>query len=205
MLFRRNVLSLAAAAWLGAAVASSGAAAAAETADEFIRGLADQAIQTLADETLSEAERETEFRNFLARAFDVPIIGRFVLGRYWRLATPAEREEFETLFLEYVVRTYARRLGQYGGETLRITDTLSDNGGGDAIVRSELISPEFPEVRIDWRVRRTGDDYRIVDVTVEGVSLAITQRDEFGAVIRRNGGRIEGLLSALRDRIVETE
>ena len=204
MLLRQNVLSLAAAVWLGAAVASTGAAAAAETADEFIRVLADQAIHTLADETLSEAERETELRNFLSRAFDVAVIGRFVLGRYWRLATPTEREEFETLFLEFVVHTYARRLGQYGGETLRIVETLSD-GDGDAIVRSEIISPEFPEVRIDWRVRRTGEDYRIVDVTVEGVSLAITQRDEFGAVIRRNGGQVEGLLSALRERIVETE
>lgn len=203
MLLRQKVISLAAVAWLGATVASN-AAAAAETADEFIRVLADQAIHALADETLSEAERESEFRDFLVRAFDVPVIGRFVLGRYWRLATPVEREEFETLFLEFVVRTYARRLGQYGGETLRILETMS-GGGDDAIVRSEIVSPEFPEVRVDWRVRRIGEDYRIVDVTVEGVSLAITQRDEFGAVIRRSGGQVEGLLSALRERVVGTD
>ena len=120
------------------------------------------------------------------------------------MATPVEREEFETLFLEFVVRTYARRLGQYGGETLRILETMS-GGGDDAIVRSEIVSPEFPEVRVDWRVRRIGEDYRIVDVTVEGVSLAITQRDEFGAVIRRSGGQVEGLLSALRERVVGTD
>ena len=203
MLLRQKVISLAAVAWLGATVASN-AAAAAETADEFIRVLADQAIHALADETLSEAERESEFRDFLVRAFDVPVIGRFVLGRYWRLATPVEREEFETLFLEFVVRTYARRLGQYGGETLRILETMS-GGGDDAIVRSEIVSPEFPEVRVDWHVRRIGEDYRIVDVTVEGVSLAITQRDEFGAVIRRSGGQVEGLLSALRERVVGTD
>ncbi len=173
--------------------------AAPDTADEFIRVLAGEAIQKLADETLSEAQRESEFRDFLIKAFDVRVIGRFVLGRYWRVATPAEREEFETLFLEFVVHTYARRLGQYGGETLRIRDTLGD-GGQDTVVRSEIISPGFPDVRVDWRVRRTGEDYRIVDVTVEGVSLAITQRDEFAAVIRSSGGRVEGLLGALRDR-----
>ena len=201
MLSRRIVLSLATAAWL-ATVAN--ATAAPDTADEFIRVLADEAIQSLADETLSEAQRESEFRDFLVKAFDVRVIGRFVLGRYWRVATPAEREEFETLFLEFVVRTYARRLGQYGGETLRIRDTLSD-GDADTVVRSEIVSSGFPDVRIDWRVRRTGDSYRIVDVTVEGVSLAITQRDEFAAVIRSSGGQVEGLLGALRGRTVEPQ
>ena len=201
MLLRRIVLSLATAAWL-ATVAN--ATAAPDTADEFIRVLAGEAIQSLADETLSEAQRESEFRDFLVKAFDVRVVGRFVLGRYWRVATPAEREEFETLFLEFVVRTYARRLGQYGGETLRIRDTLSD-GDADTVVRSEIVSSGFPDVRIDWRVRRTGDSYRIVDVTVEGVSLAITQRDEFAAVIRSSGGQIEGLLGALRGRTVEPQ
>ena len=197
----RNVLLVAAAVWLGATV---GSVAAPDSADAFIGGLAHEALQTLADQTLSETEREAEFRAFLNHAFDVPVIGRFALGRYWRLATPAERQEFETLFLEFVIRTYARRLGQYGGETLNIIDTIGD-GDGDTVVRSEIVSPDFPEVRIDWRVRRTGNEHRIVDVTVEGVSLAITQRDEFAAVIRSTGGQIEGLLSALRERTGEAE
>ena len=204
MLPRRFFLSLGAATWLAVALAGASANATPDTPDEFIRVLADEAIQKLSDETMSEAQRENEFRDFLKRAFDVLVIGRFVLGRHWRVATPAERDEFETLFLEFVVRTYARRLGQYGGETLRILNTLG-NGDGDTIVRSEIVSPDFPEVRVDWRVRRTGDDYRIVDVTVEGVSLAITQRDEFAAVIRSNGGQVEGLLDALRARTVEAE
>ena len=75
----------------------------------------------------------------------------------------------------------------------------------DTVVRSEIVSPGFPEVRVDWRVRRTGGAYRIVDVTVEGVSLAITQRDEFAAVIRSNGGQVEGLLSALREETSQAE
>ena len=203
MPLRRNVVSLAAALWLGVALAA-GAAAAPDTADEFIRVLADEAIQALADKTLSEGERESQFRDFLSRAFDVLVIGRFVLGRYWRVATPAEREEFETLFLEFVVRTYARRLGEYGGETLNITDVRGGDDS-DTVVRSEIVFPGFPEVRVDWRVRRTGGAYRIVDVTVEGVSLAITQRDEFAAVIRRNGGQVEGLLSALREKTSQAE
>ena len=204
MLPRRFFLSLGAATLLAAALVGASATAAPDTPDEFIRVLAGEAIQKLSDETLSEAQRENEFRDFLKRAFDVRVIGRFVLGRYWRVATQAERDEFESLFLEFVVRTYARRLGQYGGETLSILSTLGD-GDGDTIVRSEIVSPDFPEVRVDWRVRRTGDDYSIVDVTVEGVSLAITQRDEFSAVIRSNGGQVEGLLDALRARTVEAE
>ena len=54
-----------------------------------------------------------------------------------------------------------------------------------------------PPIRINWRVRRSENTYRVIDVVVEGVSMSVTQRDEFAAVIRRNGGKIEGLLSAL--------
>ena len=204
MLSRRFFVSLGVATCLVLALAGGGASAAPDTADEFIRVLADEAIQKLSGETMSEAKREAEFRDFLTRAFDVRVIGRFVLGRYWRVATTAEREEFEGLFLEFVVRTYARRLGRYGGETLRILSSFGD-GDRDTVVRSEIVSPDFPEVRVDWRVRRTGEDYRIVDVTVEGVSLAITQRDEFAAVIRSNGGQVEGLLGVLRARTAEPE
>jgi phospholipid transport system substrate-binding protein len=66
------------------------------------------------------------------------------------------------------------------------------------LVRSRIVRPNGPPVELDWRLRAGANAYRIVDLTVEGVSMAVTQRQDFSAVIARAG--IDGLLAALRMR-----
>jgi len=68
------------------------------------------------------------------------------------------------------------------------------------LVQSEVFKPGSQPARVDWRVRTAGGQPKIVDVVVEGVSMAVTQRSEFAAVIQRSGGRVAGLLTALRDK-----
>src|SRR4030081_3836365 len=65
--------------------------------------------------SVSPAQRIARFRQLFQDDFDVPGIGQFVLGRYWRTATPEEQQEFLRLFQEYIVQAYAARLGEYGG------------------------------------------------------------------------------------------
>jgi phospholipid transport system substrate-binding protein len=161
--------------------------------------LADKAIDTLAVQNISEQQREERFRSLLRDHFDLQAIGKWVLGRYWRNATTAEREEYLKLFEELIVKTYANRFREYTGEQLTIQDAIP-GGDEDAIVHSEIIRPNgAPPIRVDWRVRLPDGDYKVVDVVVEGVSMSQTQRSEFGSVIRRNGGDIKGLLAALKD------
>ncbi|MFQ6016672.1 MAG: ABC transporter substrate-binding protein, partial [Kiloniellaceae bacterium] len=102
------------------------------------------------------------------------------------------------LFEALIVGTYARRLASYAGETLKVEGVLRQNEKM-AAVSSRVIRPKGQPIPIYWRLRRGKDDWRIVDVVVEGVSMALTQRAEFNAVIKRNGGRIEGLLEKLRE------
>ncbi len=170
-----------------------------DIAVRFVTDLGDNAIQMLINDTLDQNQRLDEFRRLLVVGFDIPLISRYVLGRYWRRASPEERNEYLHLFEEFLVRTYAARLGQYGGETLEIKTARTD-GDRDVIVRSEIIPSDGPAVRVDWRVRNFDGNYRIIDVVVEGISMIITQRDEFAAVIESSGGRVEGLLAELRSR-----
>ncbi|MCE2481740.1 MAG: ABC transporter substrate-binding protein [Alphaproteobacteria bacterium] len=163
----------------------------------FIERLGVQAIEMLADPALTEQEQISEFRRILVAAFDLPTIARFVLGRYWRRATTEERREFESLLEDYIVTTYAARLGRYRGETLAVG---AARGEGDILVASEIIPHEGPPVRVDWRVRGGPGSYKIVDVVVEGISMVITQRSAFASVIQRSGGRVSGLLSELRKK-----
>src|SRR6266404_349954 len=109
--------------------------AGAQDAQAFVAQLGNQAIQVLGP-SVSPAQRVARFRELFRDDFDVPGLGQFVLGRYWRTATPEEQQEFLRLFQEYIVQAYAARLGEYGGEPFRVTGSRPS---GDETVVSSLI------------------------------------------------------------------
>ena len=172
--------------------------AAAQDARAFVAGLGTQAIQVLGP-SVSPAQRVARFRQLFHDDFDVPGIGQFVLGRYWRVATPAEQKEFLQLFQEYIVQSYAARLAEYGGEPFRVIG--SRPAGAETVVSSEIDRPSGSRVLVDWYLIERGGSPKITDVYVGGVSMKVTQRDEFASVIQRNGGRVDGLLAQLRQRL----
>jgi len=149
---------------------------------------------------VSEADLAQKFDELLDRGFDVEFTGRFVLGRYWRAATPAQQEEYLHLFERLIVQTYVDRFKTYAGETFEVSAGRKD--GRDVFVESRIVRPGgAPPITVEWRVRPEAGNYRIIDVVVEGVSMAITQRNEMASVIQRKGGRIEGLLEELRANV----
>lgn len=169
--------------------------------DTFIRTLADEAISVLAKKNGSTlAEREEKFRSVLSDDFAMDRIGRFAAGRYWRQMSRDERRDYQKLFTEWVMKSYAIRFGGYSGESVRIVKTVKA-GTKDSMVRTVIESTKDDKqpVRVDWRVRRFKDNYKIVDILVEGVSMLVTQKAEFASVIKRNG--IRGLISALRTQL----
>ena len=176
-------------------------ATAAETGDPaaFVRHFGEQAIAVLADKGLAGDQREQAFRELLTTGFDVKTIGRFVLGRYWRKATEAERAEYGRLYEDLIVATYSHQLSSYAGEGLKVAG-VRQRDGKSALVASRFLRAEGEPVQLDWRLLRRGDTWRIVDVVVEGMSMALSQRSEFKAVIRGNGGRVEALLEKLREK-----
>jgi phospholipid transport system substrate-binding protein len=139
------------------------------------------------------------FRQLFRDDFDVPGLGQFVLGRYWRTATPEEQQEFLRLFQEYIVQAYAARLGEYGGEPFRVTG--SRPSGDETVVSSLIERANAGRVQVDWYLINRGGAPKITDVYVGGVSMKVTQRDEFSSVIQRNGGRVDALLAQLRQRL----
>lgn len=198
----RNLAQLPLVLFFALALSALGGPAGAQDGDlaAFITELGDTALQMLANGDLTDEERVAEFRLILMKGFDLPLIGRYALGRHWRRATVDERREFNELFESFIVESYAARLGQYGGETFEVTGARTEDEP-DSVVRSEIVQLNGPRVRVDWRVRSVDGAYKVVDVVVEGVSMLITQRDEFSSVIQRSGGQVEGLLDRLRQRV----
>lgn len=189
---------------LGLAFAGTNAAGAAADASGFIKDLVDTAIKALANKQMSEEERAKEFRTLLDQDFDMPRISRFVLGHYWRDACDQERQQFLKLFEEYVVRSYAARFSEYSGETVKIVGSRPESET-TTLVRSEIVRTNgAPPAKVDWRVHKDDDGYKIVDVDVEGVSMIITQREEFSSVIERQGG-VAGLNHELEQKLASGE
>jgi phospholipid transport system substrate-binding protein len=172
--------------------------ATAQDARGFIAALGNEAIQVLGPR-VSQQQRIARFRQLFQRDFDVPGIGQFVLGRYWRTATPEEQQEFLRLFQEYIVQSYAAQLGEYGGEPFRVLG--SRPSGNETVVTSEIDRPSGSRILVDWYVVERGGALKISDVYVAGVSMKVTQRDQFASVIQRNGGRVDALLAMLRQRV----
>jgi phospholipid transport system substrate-binding protein len=168
----------------------------------LISQLVGQAITVIQDKQETQQDRETKFRALLETGFDIPRISRFVLGRYWNGASDAQRQQFSKLFEEWIVRTYATRFREYSGEAIKVTGTRPESDT-TTVVLSQFISPTgAPPAKVEWHVHKTGDsDYAIVDVSVEGVSMALTQRDEIAAVADRSGGTVDGLNQALQQKI----
>lgn len=166
-------------------------------AQRFIAGLGADAITILRQPNTTLEQREAVFRRLLADKFDLRFLSRFVLGKHARRASQEQSDEYQELFSEFVLRTYASRLGGYAGQAFTVEDAVA-GGARDIVVRSLITGGSGPPLRADWRVRLIEGQPRIIDVSVEGISMAITQREEFSAVIANNG--IEGLLQVLRAR-----
>jgi phospholipid transport system substrate-binding protein len=166
----------------------------------FIQTLGNRAIKILASPNRSIREREDRFREILRDDFAMDIIGRFVAGRYWRKMTPNQKRIYQKLFSKWVLKTYSIRLGGYSGEKLRVIKTTGI-GKRDVIVHTRIENAAGDGFNTNWRVRRVNGRHMIIDVYIEGVSMVVTQRSEFGAVLRRRG--MDGLIDLLRDRLSE--
>ena len=166
--------------------------------DAFVRMVGMEAIASLTGKQLSDSQREERFRSILNRAFEMKALARFTLGRYWRSATEAQQKEYAGLFEDFIVQAYAARFRDYEGEIFRV-GTVRDINDRERLVLSTLALKDGRTIPVHWRVRGNSG-YRVVDVIVEGVSMAITHRDEFAAIISQNGGKVEGLLAALRKK-----
>jgi phospholipid transport system substrate-binding protein len=150
---------------------------------------------------ISPAQRTAQLRKLLQDYFDVPGIAEFVLGRYRSSANPQQQQEYLGLYRDYTVHAYDTQLGQYGAAPFRVTG--SRPGGEQTVVTSEIIRSGGSRVQIDWYLVNRGGDYKITDLSIDGISMKVTQRDEFARWIQNNGGRFDALLAVLRQQIAQ--
>ena len=163
-----------------------------------IQLLGEQAFGALQRDETSLEKREAVLADILSRGFALPLIARFVLGRYWRPATPDQRDTYVDLFGRFVIKSYSRHLGGFAGSSFDIVGA-EPIGKSDFLVTTILHRKTGSPFKAGWRVRLIEDQHKIIDVMVEGISMAVSQRQEFGSVLKRDG--VERLLQILSAKV----
>jgi phospholipid transport system substrate-binding protein len=200
---RRRVLLVPLAASLAPLGARRGRAApSAEAAQGLIEGVSAQVLAILSDQGLSDRQKFDDLVGLLSQPIDLDLVARLILGRHWRTANDAQREAYLGLFREYALANLASKLHLYQGQSFEVIDAMVVSEQ-DTVVTSRILNPGEAPLQVDWRLRAREDGSLVViDLIVAGVSLIVTLRSEFAAVIERQG--FDGLLAELRLRITQT-
>ena len=167
---------------------------------QYIISTTEKAINALTDNSITQNEKEKRFGKLFDENFDVPSISRFVLGKYWKSATTNQKKVFFVTFRNYMVKTYSSKFNEYSGEKLSLLNYENEPNLKLFIVHTALNRPNDPPIKVDWRVGLKKDRYVILDIIIEGISLAVTQRSEFVSVIDHNDGNLDNLIKLLKEK-----
>lgn len=189
---RRHLLAGAAA----LALSFASAARASNPAEDFISGNIQNGFDILNNRNLSATERSQHFASFLLGLTDLRRVAVFLLGQYASGASPADLDAYVAAYQDYVLAVYQSYFARYAGQTLRVRASR-ERAPGDYIVNTDMMGANQP-MQIDFRVRTDGAKPVLVDFAVDGVWLALAERDQFISVLAQNNGDIKALTAHLR-------
>jgi len=178
----------------------------AEDAGAFISKLGSKAITELGDESVSYDTRVQTFRQMVQEYFAMEAISRFVLGRYWRVATSEEQGQFREAFLGVITQRFLPLFEGFEQDDFKVESAKPAPNNPDRLflVSSRIAQPDGTgTVKAGWRVQNRDEGLQIVDVLAEGVSMAITLRSEYNSVIQRNGGQVAALIAMLEENLAK--
>lgn len=187
------------------AVILAGPAPAAEDAGEFLISFGKRAVKELKDPSIGDVERERRFRELLNEAVDIPAIGKFILGVHWRRAAAQEQQDFLGVFEDIVVQRFLPMFtcqpDDYSGTGFDIVDVQRDQKNHQTVfVSAQVIREQGAPVRLKWRLRERDKQFKILDISAEGLSMVLTLRQEYNSTINRSGS-VDGLVQLLREKI----
>ena len=170
-------------------------------ADVFIQSVVNRAAKTLGGD-LTKEQRVEKLKDIARETVDIDGIGRYTLGSYKNEITDSQMKEYKVLFRQYFLKSFSSRLAEYSNPEIEVISKKKLNKNY-TMVSSILVSTEQrPEVKIDWRVStKDSNNLLIMNLVIEGLSLARTQKEEFSSIIQSNNGDINALFTTLKDFI----
>ena len=176
----------------------------AQGAQKFVEKVTSDGIEQIINANVSQAEKAKRYEKLFNSALDLDFIGKFVLGRNWRTATPAQRKAFIQVYRELNVKTWSKRFDEFKGKAFVFTGTTPSSSAGQVYVDSTVNMGEGEPAKVKWRVRQEGKSFKIVDIVIENVSLAITARNEYSGFIKNNPGGVDALIKDLQNKVKQS-
>ena len=171
----------------------------AATPDEVVKETAEGVISHIeSNRSFLEANPEKIYdmvNELVIPRFDFISMSKWVLGKHWKTASETQRSKFITQFKALLVRTYARALLEYSGQNIKYYPVEQNPQSNLAVVKTELISSSRAQLPILYRMHQKNEEWKVVDVAVDGVSLVTTYRGSFATQIKKNG--FDALLNEL--------
>lgn len=156
------------------------------------------ALAVLGDKSLGVDEKRHRLEEIVYREVDFDTMSRLVLGRNWSRFTPEQQAEFVKLFREHLSVTYGNNIENYKNERVEIVGDREE-GRGDWTVQTKIIrGGGSSDIQVDYRLRKQGDTWKIIDIVIERVSLVANFRAQFQDIL--GNGNPEKLLQILRDK-----
>ncbi|MDC3171787.1 ABC transporter substrate-binding protein [Pelagibacteraceae bacterium] len=168
-----------------------------EAEEKFVSNFADNAISILSNESLDASQKNIQFTELVMSSIDMNLISKFVLSKYWKLATDDQKKAYLTAFKQYFISSYANKLDQYSGEKVVI---VSSNAAKKfIIVKSNIVrdGTDTLKIELDWRLLTRDGQTKIIDLSIEGISLIIAQREEFQSFLANNENSLDALINKL--------
>ena len=170
--------------------------------DQLVQKITDEVLAAIkSDKELAAGDKQKAIK--LAEEKVLPYIDfeqstRLAVGRAWREATPEQKKRLVTEFRAMLVRTYSNAVSVYQGQTLKVLPARGKQDPEDTVVRTQYIRAGGQPLPIEFHMRQTDKGWKVYDIVVEGVSLVMTYRSEFDAVVKQEG--IDGLIKRLAQK-----
>ena len=165
----------------------------------FVQETADRASEAL-NKRQSKEEKMEILKIIAKETVDIKGIGYYSLGVYKKTISDEKKIEYFDIFEKYFLKSFSSRLAEYTDPRIRVDSQKKLNDKYTMVSSTLLATDKKPEIKIDWRVvTKNPDKPLIIDVVIEGVSLAKVQKEEFSSIIQNNDGDINVLFNILKE------
>jgi phospholipid transport system substrate-binding protein len=170
--------------------------------EELVKKITAEVMEALkGDKQLAAGDRQKAIK--LAEEKILPHVDfeeatRLAVGRAWAQATPEQKKKLVSEFRNMLVRTYSNALQPYEGQQMKVMPVRMKPGDSEVTVQNQFIRSGAQPVKIDYSMRKADKGWKIYDIVVEGVSLVLTYRSEFDAVVKQEG--VDGLIKRLAQK-----